>query len=599
VTPPAVSIVVPVLDELAGARRLLEEVAAWRSPWPFELLFVDGGSQDGTAELLRAREEPWVRTLSMPRGAGFAAAWRAGLAAARGEVRATMDGDGVHGLAGVERLVAAIAAGADLAVACRYGPGGSGMPGRTWSARLASLAAARAFAARYRLPVRDPLHGFRARSARAYAALRPHLEGLDGNVLVGWETVSAARLGLRLAEISIPYGRRVAGADKKRLLREGLRFARVLGRAPAATAAPAAALPQTAPAAALPAAPAAHGEAPFSSFELRILSHHPAVKEIRRGGLPFPRMAILYPVYGCNLRCVGCEYAAHNEAPTHLPLERWFALLDELAQGGTMGVELCGGGEPLLHPGVVEAVVHGARAGLRFGALTNGTCVSGRFLAEALPHLAYVRVTLDAATPETYARARPAPGASPWPTVLENVRRLLAARRPGTEISLKFLVHRLNRAEILPAVALARALGVDSIQFKAARGDPSALDPEETRAVSADLARARAAAGAFPVLGSVEKLTMRRRCELTPLQTTIDARGDVYLCCYFSHRAERHRIGNVLTQRFGEIWGGPRHAEVVAAVRPEECSRFDCRFVRYHQVLDRWMGPRDDGLAFL
>lgn len=590
-TLPAVSIVVPVLDELAGARRLLEEAAAWRSPWPFELVFVDGGSQDGTAELLAARDEPWVRTLSMPRGSGFAAAWRAGLAEARGDVRVTMDGDGVHALAGVERLVAALASGVDLAIACRYGAGGSGMPGRTWSARLASLAAARAFAARYRLPVRDPLHGFRARSARAYAALRPHLEALDGNVLVGWETVSAARLGLRLAEIAIPYGRRVAGADKKRLLREGLRFARVLARTPAATAATAAG--------AVPPAPAGRGAAPFSRFDLRVLSHYPQVKEIRRGGFPFPRMAILYPVYGCNLRCVGCEYAAHNEAPTQLPQERWTSLLDELAQGGTTGVELCGGGEPLLHAGVVDAVVHGARAGLRFGALTNGTCVSDRFLAEALPHFAYVRVTLDAATPETYARVRPAPVASPWPAVLDNVRRLLAARRPGTEISLKFLVHRLNRAELLPAVELARALGVDSIQLKAARGDPSALDPEEARAVSADLARARAAAGAFPVLGSLEKLTMQRRCELTPLQTTIDARGDVYLCCYFTHRAERHRIGNVLTQRFAEIWGGPRHAEAIAAIRPEECGRFDCRFVRYHQVLDRWAGAQDDGLAFL
>ncbi len=582
---PAVSIVVPVLDELAGVRHLLDLGEAWQSPWRFELVFVDGGSQDGTAELLRARDEPWVRTVSMRRGSGIAAAWRAGMAEARGEVRVTMDGDGVHTLGGVERLVAAVASGADLAVARRYGPGGSGMPGRRWSARLASRAAARAFAARYRLPAHDPLHGFRARSARLYAALRPRLEGLEGNVLVGWETVSAVRLGLRFEEVAIPYGRRVGGKDKKRLVREGLRFARLLARpAPA------------------PPGPADRPEesAVPSDFDLRILSHYPQIREIRRGRFPFPRMAIIYPVYGCNLHCVGCEYAALNEgAPTQLPLERWTSLLDELAAGGTMGVELCGGGEPLLHPGAVDAVLHGARAGLRFGALTNGTCVSSRFVAEALPHFAYLRVTIDAATPGTYARVRPSSGSSPWPTVIENVRRLVAARRRGTEISLKFLVNRLNREEVVPAVKLARSLGVDSIQFKAVREDPAALDPEETRSVEADLARARAAAAGFPVLGSLAKLTMARRCELSPLQTTIDARGDVYLCCYFSHRPERHRIGNVLEQRFAEVWGGPRHAEAVAAIRPDECSRFDCRFVRYHDVLERWTGAQEDGLAFL
>ncbi|HYD42264.1 MAG TPA: radical SAM protein [Anaeromyxobacter sp.] len=343
---------------------------------------------------------------------------------------------------------------------------------------------------------------------------------------------------------------------------------------------------------------ATSAEPAVAPLDARVLSHYPQIRELRRGGMPFPRTAILYPVYGCNLRCPACEYAADNEGgPAQLPLGRWRSLLDELARAGVQGVELCGGGEPLLHPGLVDAVLHGARAGLRFGLLTNGTLVSERFLAEGLPHFAYVRVTIDAATAETYAKVRPGPAR--WDEVLDNCRRLLAARRPGTEVSLKVLVDRVNRGELGAAVDLARGLGASSIQFKAARESAAALRPEEADEVERRIAALREAAAPFPVRGSVTKLALRRRCELSPLQTTIDARGDVFVCCYFTHRRERHRIGNVLTRPFAETWGSPLHRRVLAELRPDECSVFDCRFIRYHAVLDAWEGPRRDGLAFI
>ncbi len=338
-----------------------------------------------------------------------------------------------------------------------------------------------------------------------------------------------------------------------------------------------------------------------SGLDQRIVSHYPQVRQIRAGGIPFPRTAIIYPTYGCNLDCVGCEYSADNErGMTYLPLARWLALLDELADGGAEGIELCGGGEPALHPGLVDAVLHGARRGLRFGLLTNGTAVTPRLLEEAMPHLAYVRVTFDAAREATYGLVRPAKGPNPWGRVVENFKALVRARaRTNTDVSFKFLVNRTNQGEIEEAVALARELGADSIQFKAVRRDPAELTPEEAVAVEAAIAGARVRHAPFPVLGSVGKLVMKRSCELTPLQVTVDATGDVFLCCYFTHRRERHRIGNVVEQPFAEIWGSARHREAIAAIEPHECSVFDCRFVRYHEVLDSWVGQAGDGLKFL
>jgi MoaA/NifB/PqqE/SkfB family radical SAM enzyme len=341
---------------------------------------------------------------------------------------------------------------------------------------------------------------------------------------------------------------------------------------------------------------------PISPLDLRILSHYPQLRAIERGEIPFPRTAILYPVYGCNLDCVGCEYAADNsDGLTFFPERRLISLLHELADVGVEGVELCGGGEPTLHPGFAAAVEEGGRRGLRFGLLTNGTAFTERLLERVARHLSYVRVTFDAADEAVYSVVRPSKGKSPWPNVLEGFSALLRARRDGSprEVSVKFLVNRHNRHQIAEAADLALRLGADGIQFKALRHDPAALTPEETIDAERAIVDARACLAPFPVTGTVQKTTMHRSCKLTPLQVTIDAYGDVFLCCYYTLRRERHTIGSILEQPFRQLWGSRRHREAIAGITPKECSVFDCRFVRYHDVLEAWTTQSGDGLSFL
>ena len=66
-------------------------------PWPWELIVVDDGSTDGTGRALdrRARETgSYVRILHLARNFRQTAAMQAGIDAARGDVIATLDGDG-------------------------------------------------------------------------------------------------------------------------------------------------------------------------------------------------------------------------------------------------------------------------------------------------------------------------------------------------------------------------------------------------------------------------------------------------------------------------------------------------------------------------
>ena len=94
---PAVSVVVPVRNERDNIAPLLAEIAAaLDGRWPFEVVYVNDGSTDGTAaELERLKAQyPWLRQVRHAQSCGQSSAVRTGVAAARGTMVATIDGDG-------------------------------------------------------------------------------------------------------------------------------------------------------------------------------------------------------------------------------------------------------------------------------------------------------------------------------------------------------------------------------------------------------------------------------------------------------------------------------------------------------------------------
>lgn len=89
------SILMPVFNERATVESAIDEVLGTSYPVDdVELVIVDDGSTDGTAELLAKRPgDPRVRLVSHARNAGKGAAVRTALEHARGTYAAIMDAD--------------------------------------------------------------------------------------------------------------------------------------------------------------------------------------------------------------------------------------------------------------------------------------------------------------------------------------------------------------------------------------------------------------------------------------------------------------------------------------------------------------------------
>ena len=130
-----VAVVVPFLNEADNLPLLCERLTAVleKEPEPFELLFVDDGSSDGSAAFLAARaaQDPRVKLLRLSRNFGHQLAITAGMDHAEGDAVVIMDADLQDPPEVVPQLLARWREGHEIVYAVR-----TSRSGESWLKRL-------------------------------------------------------------------------------------------------------------------------------------------------------------------------------------------------------------------------------------------------------------------------------------------------------------------------------------------------------------------------------------------------------------------------------------------------------------------------------
>jgi len=213
-----VSVLLPAFNEAATIGVMVEAIRR-AGPW-LEVLVVDDGSTDGTAEAARAAG---ATVLRHPYNKGNGAAVKTALRAARGDFVLLMDGDGQHAPEEMAKLIAPLGE-YDLVVGARSGTAQASLARRLGNALLARLAS---FLAGIHIP--DLTSGFRAARTeylREFLHLLP-----NGFSYPTTSTLAFLRAGYSVAFVPFEGRKRSPeSTSKMRPSREGFRFLGIILR---------------------------------------------------------------------------------------------------------------------------------------------------------------------------------------------------------------------------------------------------------------------------------------------------------------------------------------------------------------------------------
>lgn len=214
-TPPTVSVVVPTFNESQNLPRLVASLAKTMGDMPWEVVFVDDNSPDGTWKVAKqlAQDDPKVRCLRRVGRRGLAGACIEGALSSAAPIVAVMDADLQHDESILPSMIAKLLTDeADIVIGSRAVEGGSGGAGfsarRAFGSQVATQMAALIIGRR----VSDPMSGFFALKREIFEAVAPHLIPSGFKILL--DILASTDGKVRVAEVAYHFRSRQEGLSK-------------------------------------------------------------------------------------------------------------------------------------------------------------------------------------------------------------------------------------------------------------------------------------------------------------------------------------------------------------------------------------------------
>lgn len=349
----------------------------------------------------------------------------------------------------------------------------------------------------------------------------------------------------------------------------------------------------------------------------KVLWHQDSLDRMRRGLLAVPRAMHLVLSDLCNHDCSFCAYrmsgytsnalfgevlpnGKRNNNPNRMiTYEKALEIIADAKELGVRAVEFTGGGEPTVHPRHEEIMREACfQRGLKCALVSNGYRWSDQ-LVHTLSHFAWVRVSLDAGTEETYARVRKVKR-TVFRRVLTNIEALARQPKASAEFRLGvgFVVTRENYRELVTAVRLARECGADNVRIGAMFSTRGAGYYDAFREAVRELcAQAMLLqTDAFRVHALFDRrvadLEQGRpdyeRCYYQEMVTYIGADLNVYRCCNTAYNPQG-LLGSLKEQRLVSLWTNIKTKQAIKQFDARSCER--CQFNAQNRLLAASMTP--------
>ncbi len=336
----------------------------------------------------------------------------------------------------------------------------------------------------------------------------------------------------------------------------------------------------------------------------KLLWHLDRVTQWQTDRVIAPIYIEISPVSLCNHRCIFCGIDFARDNSHKLDRDILCKRLEEMGQAGVKSIMFAGEGEPLMHKDLPEFIRVSKKNGIDVSLTTNGTLGNYDLWKDILPHLTWIRFSVDAGTSSVYSKVH---GVSEtlFEKTIQSIEEAVKVQMDcglDVTIGVQYLIIEENLNDIENALRLFSEIGVDYLSLKPYSLHPQMINKRDTvysDAVINDIEgiiQTYRNTSDMSIIFRKEALMKYMRkdsnfksCFALPFWGYVSSKGDFYTCSVFIND-ERFKTGNIYENDMKQIIFGERRQQSITYGEEElviknEC-RLNCRMARINEFLE-------------
>ncbi len=302
---------------------------------------------------------------------------------------------------------------------------------------------------------------------------------------------------------------------------------------------------------------------------------------------------------GCNLQCLSCHRDLLYPKATTMSFENLRKVFDDIRP---IKINVSGIGEPFMNKDAFRMIRYAKEHGAAVNCATNFTLVGGKVEKIVDSGIDQLKVSIDAADPETYHRIRKK---DLHGVLVENLRELSRVKKErGADkptVRFNYALQKENLDELVPTVRLAKeldvgALYVQYLTYVDRENRKEKLVGDMTRGqLEKTLGEAEALAGRLGIITNIsmwwrefeyfwnnmqplpDVIPNKKHCYFPWFSTWIDADGTVRPCPVIPWRKGVAHMGNAFEENFSRIWNNEKYQEFRVAHAKGERPNSVCK----------------------
>lgn len=349
---------------------------------------------------------------------------------------------------------------------------------------------------------------------------------------------------------------------------------------------------------------------------LKFFWHHDKMDAIRKGIVTSPIYVRLKPTNHCNHHCSFCSYDpvegdisvrdSMNNRDDEIPKDKLLEIIRDFRDMGVKAVTFSGGGEPLLHPNISEAMQKSLDYDIDLSIITNGQRLN-EDRAQILANAHWVRVSSDASDAKTFSKIRKVP--ENWFYELtENIEKFSKIKNHNCELGINFVVHQQNFNQVYRSVQHFKNLGVNHVkitpkwvsnfmEYHSSIKDSVIDQIREAKNLSQD---------GFSVYDTYENdfsmssVAERNypRCYIMQIVPVIGANSRVYFC-HDKAYSTSGELGSIKDRSFKELWFSETTEKIFKNFDPRKCCKHHCANDSKNAMINSALNCYGDDINFI